>query len=207
MVRVDRYEREPLLPLTFSFIAGAALTVPAVNLELWAFRQSGFLQSSNFFNTVFLAFFAVAFNEELLKMLALLLIAFPREFFNEPLDGIVYAVLVSMGFATMENIAYADRFGPETLLLRSFTAVPAHLVFAIMMGYYVGLAKFLPQKRTALLWKGFLTAWLMHGAYDFLIFQNWYDWLFLLATISLYLCLLYGGKLIKTHLDNSPFRH
>ena len=53
-----------------------------------------------------------------------------------------------MGFATMENISFANRFGLETVLLRAFTAVPAHLVFGVVAGYYVGLAKFDHARRS-----------------------------------------------------------
>ena len=56
-------------------------------------------------------------------------------------DGIVYAVMIGMGFATLENIIYASRFGLETTLFRAFTAVPAHGVFAAIMGYYIGVGK------------------------------------------------------------------
>jgi RsiW-degrading membrane proteinase PrsW (M82 family) len=62
--------------------------------------------------------------------------------FNEPFDGIVYAVIVSMGFATIENIIYVFQYGFATGILRLFTAVPAHAAFGILMGYFLGKAKF-----------------------------------------------------------------
>ena len=53
--------------------------------------------------------------------------------FNEPIDGIVYGVCVSLGFATLENIYYVyvlpDYFETTSLslaILRAFSAVPAH---------------------------------------------------------------------------------
>lgn len=203
--RVDKYEREPLVPLLCCFGLGAAVTFPAMEIEIWAFRQ---LQPYNkgFGAIVAAAFIAVALNEELFKFAVLRLAAFPRSFFNEPLDGIVYSVLIAMGFATAENVFYAFRFGMETVLLRSFTAVPAHLVFGIVAGYFAGLAKFDPANRKRLLWQGFGMALLLHGVYDFLILQNWSDWLLVLATLTLYLCLFYCNSLIKRHLDSSPFR-
>ncbi|MCB0574717.1 MAG: PrsW family intramembrane metalloprotease [Saprospiraceae bacterium] len=203
--RADKYEREPLPPLLLCFGLGAALTVPAMEIETWAFHL--LRPYENGFGAIVLtAFFAIALNEEFFKFAVLRFAAFPRAFFNEPLDGIVYAVLASMGFATMENIFYAHRFGMETVLLRAFTAVPAHLVFGIVAGYYAGLAKFAPEKRARLLWRGFGLAFLLHGVYDFLILQNWSDWLFVLATVTLYLCLYFCNNLIKHHLDNSPFK-
>jgi RsiW-degrading membrane proteinase PrsW (M82 family) len=84
--------------------------------------------------------------------------------------------------------------------------VPAHFVFAIVQGYFAGLVRLNATKKHALLKRGLLISIGMHGLYDFLIFQNWSDWLFVLATVSLYMCLFYSSRLIKAHLDNSPFR-
>lgn len=203
---MDKYEREPLGPLLLCFGAGAAATLPAVEIERWAFTRAAYGDDFGFGHPFLLAFGAVALNEELLKFLCLLLLAFPRAFFNEPLDGIVYAVMIAMGFATLENIAYADRFGLETLILRSLTAVPAHFVFAIVQGYFAGIAKFSPRRRNTLLLRGFLIAFFLHGLYDLLIIQNWAEWLVVLATVGLYLSLFFCSRLIQEHLDNSPFR-
>jgi RsiW-degrading membrane proteinase PrsW (M82 family) len=72
---------------------------------------------------------------------------FPEEFFNEPLDGIVYAVVLAMGYASVENMLYVAAYGINTTILRAFTAVPAHLVFAIVQGYYLGRARFMPEQK------------------------------------------------------------
>lgn len=203
--RADKYEREPLAPLLLCFVLGALLTIPAVRVEKWTFDLIA-RGSNDFWSTLLMAFGAVAFNEEVLKFAVPALIVLPRAFFNEPFDGIVYAVLTAMGFATLENINYADRFGAETVLLRMFTAVPAHLAFGIVQGYYIGLARFGAAKPFKKMLQGLLIAILLHGTYDFLIFQDWSDWLFVLGTLMLYLCLFYSSRLIKEHLDNSPFR-
>lgn len=203
--RVDKYEREPLIPLIVCFGLGAAVTFPAFEIEKWAIGHLKPYERG--FGVILLtAFIAVALNEEVFKFVVLRCFAFPRTFFNEPLDGIVYSVMIAMGFATMENISFASRFGLETVLLRAFTAVPAHLVFSIVAGYYAGLAKFDPVNRNRLLWQGFGMALLLHGVYDFLILQSWSDWLLVLATVSLYMCLFYCNDLIKEHLDKSPFK-
>jgi RsiW-degrading membrane proteinase PrsW (M82 family) len=181
------------------------VTFPALEIEKWAFAHLKPYERG--YGVIILtAFIAVALNEEIFKFLVLRCFAFPRTFFNEPLDGIVYSVMIAMGFATMENISFASRFGLETVLLRAFTAVPAHLVFSIVAGYYAGLAKFDPVNSNRLLWRGFGMAFLLHGVYDFLILQSWSDWLLVLATVSLYLCLFYCNDLIKEHLDKSPFK-
>lgn len=203
--RADKYEREPLVPLLVCFGLGAAATFPALEIEKWAFLS---LQpyEKGWAVVLLTAFLGVSLNEEFFKFLMLRCAAYPWRFFNEPLDGIVYSVMVAMGFATAENIFYAWRFGAETAFVRAFTAVPAHLVFGIVTGYYSGLAKFGSRSPVRMLVQGFFIAFLLHGVYDLLLLQNWSDWLLVLATVSLYLCLYYCNNLIKEHLDKSPFK-
>ncbi len=203
--RADKYEREGTLNLLICFGLGAMATFPAVAFEKWACPDTD-TANWDLWKTIGIAYGAVAFNEEFFKMLALLLGAFIWRFFNEPMDGIVYGVLVAMGFATAENILYINRFGAEPLLLRTFTAVPAHLVFGIVTGYYTGLAKFSPPKTTNLLAFGFILAVIIHGTYDLLILQRSSDWLVVLGSVALYLCLFYCIELVRVHQENSPFK-
>ena len=55
--------------------------------------------------------FLVGFNEEFSKLLVLLAVVYPSRHLEEPFDGILYAAVVSVGFATMENFYYLDQFG------------------------------------------------------------------------------------------------
>ncbi len=203
--RADKYEREPLAPLFLCFAAGAGITMPVVVIERWAYSLAG-APPFHFGETALLSFGALALTEELAKFALLLLLAFPHRFYNEPLDGIVYAVLIAMGFATLENIVYADRFGLQTLLLRSLTAVPAHLCFAIVQGYFAGMAKFDLPRRSRLLAYGLGLSILLHGTYDLLLLQDLSRWLVALGTLALYMSLIFGGRLIRHHQEHSPFR-
>ena len=87
--------------------------------------------------------------EELLKWSVLYSIIFNHTEFDEPYDGIVYAASVSLGFATLENILYAVYFPSSftTLMLRALLPVSGHALFGIMMGYYIGKAKFATKSR------------------------------------------------------------
>ncbi|MES1221245.1 MAG: PrsW family glutamic-type intramembrane protease, partial [Bacteroidota bacterium] len=75
-----------------------------------------------------------------------------------------------MGFATVENIEYVYKFGISTGIVRFFLSVPAHAAFAVLMGYYAGLAKVNPSRSFILLCKGVLIAVFFHGSFDFCIF-------------------------------------
>ena len=204
--RLDRWDEEPIGWLVGCFLLGMLVTFPAMWLELRGFRLLALDGERPFWPTASLAFVVIAFNEESLKMFCLLAVPFRRPVFNEPLDGIVYSMMIGMGFATAENLVYAERFGLETIFIRAFTAVPAHAVFAIYSGYFVGLAKFDPARKWQLLRRGFIYTVMLHGLYDFLIIQKYEQWLSVLATFGLYGSLVYSTKLIQLHADNSPFR-
>lgn len=118
-----------------------------------------------------------AIPEESAKLLILWLFLRRCRHFDEHMDGIVYAVCVGMGFATVENILYVTDSGPQFLkvlsvgLSRAFLAIPGHFAFAVIMGYFYSLASFKGKQTHR---KYMLMAWgfpvLAHALYDFLLF-------------------------------------
>lgn len=203
--RSDQYDREGWWPLTLSFLLGMLVTLPVIKIQQWFYEQ-GWENTSTVFHALFVAYILVALTEELLKYLVLLFYPYRQRFFDEPLDGIVYAVMISMGFATLENILYAFQFGIPTTAIRGLTAVPAHAAFAVIMGYYVGKSKFRPERRQRLLLRGLLIPIAVHGLYDFFILQEVYDYLILLAVITLSISLYFALQMIREQRENSPFR-
>jgi protease PrsW len=202
--RFDKHEKESRLPLAICFGLGILSALPALKLEEWG-DSIGINEHEGFWMLMLLSFVVIALSEELVKFIVLIAYPFQKKFFNEPLDGIVYAVVIGMGFATIENIIYAGRFGTGTTIIRAFTAVPAHAVFAILMGYFTGLAKFDQKNRLRNLGLGLSTALLIHGIYDFFILQQYYEWLMLFATFTLLLSGFLSYRLIKIHQEDSPF--
>lgn len=206
IIRLDKYDREPRVHLFLNFLAGMMVTFPVLEVEKAA-AGLGWDQPYNVGRTILFAFVAVAMVEEGAKLLVLLLYPYSLRKFNEPMDGIVYSVMVGMGFATLENILYAGSFGLQTILLRALTAVPAHGAFSIIMGYFVGSAKFRPRtQRAPLILKGFLLVVLLHGAYDFFILQSLFSWLIILAIVVLGVSLYYARRMVIEHQVHSPFR-
>jgi hypothetical protein len=111
-------------------------------------------------------FFGAAAPEEAFKLLVLLAYCDRHREFDEPMDGIVYGSIASLGFATLENVLYVGRGGMGTAILRALTAVPGHAFWGAILGYYVGQAKFFPAHRWRLIATGYLLAVLLHGTYD-----------------------------------------
>jgi RsiW-degrading membrane proteinase PrsW (M82 family) len=113
------------------------------------------------------AFLSAAIPEELFKFLVLWVYCARHREFNEPIDGIVYGVAGSLGFATLENVLYVSSGGLVVAIMRAFTAVPGHAFLGAIMGYYVGRAKFEPEKKGALVLAALGIPILLHGLYDY----------------------------------------
>lgn len=200
--RKDQYEAEPKKLMIVSFVLGMVAIFPAMLVE--EIGMSWLPPYHNVSSTFFLAFLVVGCTEELVKFLMLRFYAYRQHDFNEPFDGILYAVMVGMGFATLENIFYVNQYGFGNALLRMFTAVPAHASFAVIMGYYVGLAKFSKQP-LALQLQGLFFAIFMHGAYDFFLMLHNVPLMAGGALVSLYFGIRFSLKAIRFHQQNSPF--
>jgi RsiW-degrading membrane proteinase PrsW (M82 family) len=113
--------------------------------------------------------------------------------------------MVSMGFAALENILYVFQHGVATGITRAFTAVPAHATFAILMGYFMGKAKF-SKNKTELNLLGLLVATIFHGAYDFFLFINFIPGIATGAFVSLIIGIVLSKKAIKKHQQSSQFK-
>lgn len=113
------------------------------------------------------ALFVAAMLEEFFKLVVLVLYSMRKQEFDEPMDGIVYGVVVSLGFATFENLLYVMDGGTSVAFSRAFSAVPLHAFLGAIMGYYVGQAWKNPGRRRGLLLRGYASAVLLHAIYDF----------------------------------------
>ena len=202
--RLDLHEKESKLFLSIAFLLGIGCCFPAMQLEVWGV-EAGFEESKHFGKLFVFSYFVVGLSEELVKFLVLIIMAYVLKSFNEPMDGIVYAVMIGMGFATLENLIYANRFGMGTTVIRAFTAVPAHAIFAIFMGYYLGLAKFTKRNRTKNIALALAIPVFIHGTYDIFILQQYHDWIMLLATLTLIISGYFAYQIIIQHQNASPF--
>ncbi|MFB6170998.1 MAG: PrsW family intramembrane metalloprotease [Haloarculaceae archaeon] len=141
----------------------------------------------------FVVFFylVVAPVEETVKWLAVRLYAFRSESFNAVVDGAVYGAMAGLGFATIENALYISQqvqgapqatvglFGLVGLgniigvggQITAFRALagPGHVIYAAFSGYYLGLAKFNPDRAGPIVVKGLLVAALIHATYNTLV--------------------------------------
>jgi len=198
----DKYEKEPYMMLFLGLLYGvyATAVIWGVGLFLeWAFPHV----EQPFYS----AFVSSAGVEELVKFLFLYFLVWRNPNFNEPVDGMVYGVFISLGFALVENIIYvfhSELGGFSTAVARAIFSVPGHGLFGAEMGYYFAMAKFKSKKKY--LWLAFFTPYLLHGIYNYILFLDrrllWIP--FIAFVIFLWVLAL---SRIKKLLEQSPFRN
>lgn len=199
----DEHEREPIGLLVKSFFMGAASTIVTLLIS-WPINAIVPIDHASVTQQAVHAFALVALVEEFSKFIFVRWLLYPNANFNEPYDGIVYAVTVSLGFAGLENILYVWDGGFEVAVIRMFTAVPAHVTFGALMGYFLGIAKF-QHKKEHYSFYALGVATLFHGAYDYFWFISYIPGIWLGAIASLVTGVLLSRSAIRIHQQNSPF--
>lgn len=201
----DKYQREPKRLLLLHFVLGAFISI---FISTVLYTAIGFVikfDQSSVFQQFIYAFLVVALIEEFSKYVIVRFVAQTNKQFDEPFDGIMYAVMVGMGFAATENILYVVNGGLGVALVRAFTAVPAHATFAILMGFFMGKAKF-SKNRMRLNLTGLVLAILFHGAYDFFLFIDFVPGIWIGAFISLLLGVILAHRAMVLHQKASHFK-
>ncbi|WP_239614104.1 glutamic-type intramembrane protease PrsW [Cohnella mopanensis] len=197
----DRYDAEPVSMVLKMFLTGVLIVVPIMivqrGLMIW-WGESPFTFS----------FIISAGVEEFFKWFVLYHIIYNHTEFDEPYDGIVYAVAVSLGFATLENVLYVflepATFG--TLMMRALLPVSGHALFGVYMGYSLGKAKFSVGKSVKIhLWLALLLPLIWHGTYDFMLMTVPSSWIWLAVPFMLFLWFS-GIRMVNSANAVSPFR-
>ncbi len=173
--KLDRHG-EPVKVVAMTVVFGALAIIPIGVVEFVLVRWLGLpidLDSfSSYSSAALTAFLVAAVVEECGKFGVLWWYSARHSAFDEAMDGVVYGVAASLGFALVENIMYV--FGSDEGLmvsaLRAFTAVPMHAACGVIMGACVGIARFNPRQSVMWIALGIGGAIGVHGLYDFGLF-------------------------------------
>jgi RsiW-degrading membrane proteinase PrsW (M82 family) len=150
---------------TFGFGALSIAAVLIVGVPILLVIEAAGIPSV-YFAGFLKAFVTAAIPEEAAKLVVLAIYAGRHSAFDEPMDGIVYGVAASLGFATLENVMYCATGGIGLAIMRAVTAVPMHAGCGAVMGYYYGRSRFEPANRAGLLAMAYFAPMLLHGLYD-----------------------------------------
>jgi protease PrsW len=205
----DKYDREPLGLLIKTFLLGALVILPVALIEgilfdLWGVDLFG---ENDLLTNLLTMLFFVALVEETAKFVVVRLYCWKKKAFNEPYDGIMYALMASLGFATVENILYVVQWGVEVAWLRAFLTVPMHALTAVIMGYYIGLGKYTQgkKKQQGRTYTGLWIAILFHGFFNFFVGSQ-VVYLIAMAPVLVGYAWYVGFRASKLHAEGSPFK-
>lgn len=197
----DKYDAEPLHMVIKVFLLGFLIVLPVMiiqrGLSMWL-GEGPWVYS-----------FAISAGvEESIKWFVLFHMIYNHTEFDEPYDGIVYAAAVSLGFATVENIIFglASHASIGALLARALLPVSGHAMFGVMMGYYLGRAKFSAgwRSRRFLLYSLSLPLF-WHGVYDWILTNSTQYWIWFIIPLMAFLWYGGMGKMYRAN-NRSPFR-
>lgn len=193
----DRYCREPLIHLIKFFLIGAFLSVIIILLENLLMKFNVF---EGYSELIYVSFVVAGLVEEGVKALILIPALIKEKHFTEKLDGIIYSVFLALGFATIENMVYifseSRNLALQVGINRAVISIPAHVMFAITMGYYISKYKFEgnKNKRREYLFMEVLIPILLHGVFDFILMIE-YRWAIILLIV--YVIILWKINLDK----------
>ncbi|MGI9263407.1 MAG: PrsW family intramembrane metalloprotease, partial [Gammaproteobacteria bacterium] len=170
----DRHLPEPVLHLFFAFVLGGLAywlgKAMYQGLELFDLRYDAFLLADTDRPLLLLyALFAIGPIEELAKLIPFLLVIRHFSEFDEPLDGIIYASFIALGFAAVENYFYLPLITSGEALARGFAGPVVHIVFASIWGFYVGRACLEKKKLLQTIALALAGTAFLHGLYDYLV--------------------------------------
>jgi len=199
----DIYEPEPIGWVALLFVLGAIIVPPTAMIEGLIARSMGIQDTCSVVNAAKVSWLIAGFIEESAKLSVVLAVVYYRKVFDEPMDGIVYASAVALGFASAENIIYMKNYGDIVILFRAPLSTLGHMLFSSIWGYAIGNARFDREHRLALIGKGFVLSAFFHGLYDFLLFTK------IFAACAVYLVIATLRKMLIRMMEsaqkNSPF--
>nr|WP_263325885.1 glutamic-type intramembrane protease PrsW [Neobacillus sp. Marseille-Q6967] len=176
----DEYDSEPISVVLKTFLYGSLLVFPIMFIQ-------HVLQLENVIKAEYIdAFLSSSLLEEFFKWFILFYTIYQHVEFDEPFDGIVYGVAVSLGFATVENIFYLIANGIEYAVARALLPVSSHALFGVIMGFYIGKAKFTDEKKAKWVVISLALPFILHGLYDYILISQ-ENWLYFILPFMIFL--------------------
>ncbi len=212
--RQDKYEKEPLKLLLITFFLGCLSVIPALIIELIFQGQINYYIPFGPLR-ICIVMLMVGFTEEICKLYAVKSYAWKNEEFNEPVDGIIYSVTAALGFAFVENIAYmlsaqklGGLMGAYTLgVMRAIFSMFGHATFAVIVGSYLGRARFDKEREGILIMKGIFLASIVHALYNYTVSINKEGFSAFLVLIAFVLVWRNLNRVtVDEAVDKSPFK-
>ncbi len=152
---------------SYSFIAGFLSIITTIVLIM--LFSLILITENQFLAIIIKAFIYTAIIPEILKLVYFYIILYKNNNFKNITDGIILSIILSLSFLCLENLLYsAGDIG--TAIIRMITALPGHLLWSGILGYFIALSKIKVNKLKVVY--GIIPAVIYHGLYNFLLFTG-----------------------------------
>jgi len=172
---------EPKRMILKIFLWGALITLPVLFVQIGLTSLLNRIDMGPMAKDLVYWFLIIAFSEEFFKYLVVRIKVINSPYLDEPIDIMLYIVVVALGFAALENILYL--FAPagqmsfnqiidRTLIvsfIRFIGATFLHTLCSAVIGYSLAISFCEVKTKNISLVAGILMATALHGLYDFSI--------------------------------------
>ena len=170
----DRHLPEPVdhlfAALMLGVLAAGVSKLLYLSLGLLDLRFDALaLADSSAFGLLLYAMLAIGPIEELSKLAPFVLLVLRFDKLDEPLDGIIYASFIGLGYAAVENWEYLQYLTVTEAYARGFASPVVHIVFASIWGHRITKAHLAGRPVAPAAFSGLAIAAGLHGVYDFIV--------------------------------------
>jgi len=199
-------ERQSHITLRNSFYLGIIAFIPSI-LLIYLMDSFGLATTRSLNRTLFFAFAVVGFLEEFPKFLVLRFYSYHSKSFTSPIRGILYSIAISFGFILAKNAYFIiTNGGMHFSELSGFLSVPFHILFAIVMGFFISIARF-RYSYFILPLVGLGAAAFFHGLYQFALFTEDHSVLIITGILTLLIAALLFRQAMRTQRDDIDHIH
>ncbi len=169
----DRFQPEPWRNLGLTYLLGLAAAFACLHFcQLFPYlgipEDPSALMESHGWPFLVYSIGITGLVEELFKFFPFLLIVMRLKDFDERIDGIVYASVIALGFASYENSRYLVSMEGFELFGRAVASPLTHTIFSSIWGYTVGIARMHRHSLILPSLGGLTLAAVVHGMFNFL---------------------------------------
>lgn len=199
--RIDVFEPDKIKHLLLALFVGCF--TPYLSILVYNFHKViNFDITGEPVNDLLYSLFGIGLTEELSKIIGVIIVfRILKNQINESIDYLIYAGMVAIGFALVENVMYIGRYGIDIITNRSFYSVLEHIINTSIITYgFFRFKIFNKGKHSYNTLIAVITAVSSHGLFDYFILNPSFK---IISPVLVIMVYLIGINLWVTMLNNA----
>lgn len=168
--KIDVFEHERIIDICIALVIGY-LTPTLALWVYYGYEIIGFNFNGNIINDFIYSILGIGLTEEFVKLLGFVIVFnLLKKRITEPIDYLVFAGVVALGFSVRENFIYYNNYGSQVITGRTLISSLTHIIntsICIYGLYSYTIFKVGTKYGNAIL--GLSVAVLSHGLFDFFL--------------------------------------